>query len=52
MKCVWGDDGFDEIVKDGSILGVAVVLAGQTQVFLLLSSFNNCLVLIFQILSF
>ncbi|TXG73191.1 hypothetical protein EZV62_001770 [Acer yangbiense] len=32
VKCVWGDDGFDEIVKDGSILGVAVVLAGQTQV--------------------
>ncbi|KAH7560491.1 hypothetical protein JRO89_XS10G0030500 [Xanthoceras sorbifolium] len=32
VKCVWGDEGFDEIVKDGSILGVAVVLAGQTQV--------------------
>lgn len=28
----WGDGGLDEIVKDSSIIGVAVVLAGQIQV--------------------
>lgn len=32
VECKWGDKGFDEIVQDESILGVAVVLAGQTQV--------------------
>uniref|UniRef100_A0A5B6YIR5 Uncharacterized protein n=1 Tax=Davidia involucrata TaxID=16924 RepID=A0A5B6YIR5_DAVIN len=28
----WGDTGLDEIIQDSSIVGVAVVLAGQTQV--------------------
>ncbi|XP_012092787.1 uncharacterized protein YMR315W isoform X2 [Jatropha curcas] len=28
----WGDKGLDEIIQDESILGVAVVLAGQAQV--------------------
>ncbi|KAK1356123.1 glucose--fructose oxidoreductase [Heracleum sosnowskyi] len=28
----WGDAGLDDIIKDSSIIGVAVVLAGQTQV--------------------
>ncbi|KAI5675270.1 hypothetical protein M9H77_06220 [Catharanthus roseus] len=32
VKCKWGDGGLDEIIKDNSIIGVAVVLAGQTQV--------------------
>ncbi|EXB48401.1 Uncharacterized protein L484_007981 [Morus notabilis] len=32
VECKWGDKGFDEIVQDNSILGVAVVLAGQAQV--------------------
>lgn len=33
VECKWGDKGLDEILKDDSILGVAVVLAGQAQVF-------------------
>lgn len=32
VECKWGDQGFDDITRDTSILGVAVVLAGQTQV--------------------
>lgn len=32
VECKWGDTGLDEIIQDSSILGVAVVLAGQTQV--------------------
>ncbi|XP_059628856.1 dehydrogenase FPY6-like [Cornus florida] len=32
VECKWGDEGLHEIVQDSSILGVAVVLAGQTQV--------------------
>ncbi|CAK7339263.1 unnamed protein product [Dovyalis caffra] len=32
VECKWGDKGLDEIIQDESILGVAVVLAGQTQV--------------------
>lgn len=32
VECKWGDAGLDEIIQDNSILGVAVVLAGQTQV--------------------
>ncbi|KAK9274005.1 hypothetical protein L1049_018819 [Liquidambar formosana] len=32
VECKWGDAGLDEIIQDTSILGVAVVLAGQTQV--------------------
>ncbi|KAF5200788.1 NAD(P)-binding Rossmann-fold superfamily protein [Thalictrum thalictroides] len=32
IESKWGDAGLDEIIQDASILGVAVVLAGQTQV--------------------
>ncbi|XAR60421.1 scyllo-inositol 2-dehydrogenase (NADP+) [Bertholletia excelsa] len=32
VECKWGDGGLDEIIKDSSIVAVAVVLAGQTQV--------------------
>ncbi|KAG8638251.1 uncharacterized protein YMR315W isoform X2 [Manihot esculenta] len=32
VECKWGDKGLDEIIQDGSILAVAVVLAGQIQV--------------------
>uniref|UniRef100_A0A1J3JN23 Glucose--fructose oxidoreductase n=1 Tax=Noccaea caerulescens TaxID=107243 RepID=A0A1J3JN23_NOCCA len=32
VKCKWGDDGLNEIIQDSSIVGVAVVVAGQTQV--------------------
>lgn len=32
VECVWGDNGLEQIIKDDSILGVAVVLAGQAQV--------------------
>ncbi|XP_043693568.1 dTDP-3,4-didehydro-2,6-dideoxy-alpha-D-glucose 3-reductase [Telopea speciosissima] len=32
IECKWGDEGLDGIIRDSSILGVAVVLAGQTQV--------------------
>ncbi|KAJ4724173.1 NAD-dependent dihydrogenase, Gfo/Idh/MocA family [Melia azedarach] len=32
VESVWGDNGLDQIIKDDSILGVAVVLAGQAQV--------------------
>lgn len=32
VECKWGDAGLDDIIQDGSIHGVAVVLAGQTQV--------------------
>ncbi|KAK9220872.1 hypothetical protein WN944_009296 [Citrus x changshan-huyou] len=31
VECVWGDNGLEQIIKDDSILGVAVVLAGQAQ---------------------
>lgn len=34
VECKWGEDGLDEIIKDSSITGVAVVLAGQFQAFL------------------
>ncbi|KAJ8565198.1 hypothetical protein K7X08_007774 [Anisodus acutangulus] len=30
VECKWGDAGLEEIIKDSSITGVAVVLAGQT----------------------
>lgn len=33
VECKWGDAGLDDIIQDNSILGVAVVLAGQAQVF-------------------
>ncbi|KAJ3693183.1 hypothetical protein LUZ60_008663 [Juncus effusus] len=32
IECKFGDSGLDEIINDDSILGVAVVLAGQVQV--------------------
>lgn len=32
VECKWGDKGLEEIFADSSILGVAVVLAGQAQV--------------------
>ncbi|XP_058073503.1 dehydrogenase FPY6 isoform X2 [Magnolia sinica] len=32
IECKWGETGLDEIIHDKSIHGVAVVLAGQTQV--------------------
>ncbi|XP_063937137.1 dehydrogenase FPY6-like isoform X2 [Daucus carota subsp. sativus] len=32
VEAKWGESGLDEIILDASILGVAVVLAGQTQV--------------------
>lgn len=32
VECKWGNKGLDEIIEDNSILGVAVVLAGQAQV--------------------
>ncbi|GAY49877.1 hypothetical protein CUMW_122420 [Citrus unshiu] len=32
VECVWGDNGLEQIIKEDSILGVAVVLAGQAQV--------------------
>lgn len=47
VECKWGDVGIDEIIKDSSVVGVAVVLAGQIQVFLSLSSFVGILSLFF-----
>lgn len=38
--CKWGDVGLDEIIHDDSIIGVAVVLAGQKQVYYIL--FLSC----------
>ncbi|KAJ8574148.1 hypothetical protein K7X08_025953 [Anisodus acutangulus] len=32
VECKWGDVGLEDIIKDSSITGVAVVLAGQTMV--------------------
>nr|GLL32536.1 uncharacterized protein YMR315W [Ipomoea trifida] len=32
VECKWGDAGLEEIINDASIIGVAVVIAGQTQV--------------------
>ncbi|XWS73489.1 hypothetical protein CRYUN_Cryun02cG0133600 [Craigia yunnanensis] len=32
VECKWGDQGLNDIIQDGSVLGVAVVLAGQAQV--------------------
>ncbi|XP_051118707.1 uncharacterized protein LOC127242963 [Andrographis paniculata] len=32
VQCKWGEEGLNEIIQDPSIIGVAVVLAGQTQV--------------------
>lgn len=42
VECKWGDAGLDEIIKDSSIIGVAVVLAGQTQVKLFHSPLCSC----------
>ncbi|EYU46309.1 hypothetical protein MIMGU_mgv1a0096471mg, partial [Erythranthe guttata] len=32
VECKWGEAGLNDIILDASIVGVAVVLAGQTQV--------------------
>lgn len=32
VQSKWGEEGLQEIIQDGSILGVAVVIAGQSQV--------------------
>ncbi|XVF04640.1 hypothetical protein REPUB_Repub05bG0102100 [Reevesia pubescens] len=32
LECKWGDQGLNDIIQDASVLGVAVVLAGQAQV--------------------
>ncbi|PIN23538.1 putative oxidoreductase [Handroanthus impetiginosus] len=32
VECKWGETGLNEIIQDAAIIGVAVVLAGQTQV--------------------
>ncbi|CAA0805757.1 Calcium-dependent lipid-binding (CaLB domain) plant phosphoribosyltransferase family protein [Striga hermonthica] len=32
VECKWGEEGLDEIIRDASITGVVVALAGQTQV--------------------
>ncbi|KFK39395.1 hypothetical protein AALP_AA3G239500 [Arabis alpina] len=32
VKCKWGDEGLNEIIQDSSIVGVAVVVAGHSQV--------------------
>ncbi|KAL2940883.1 hypothetical protein RDABS01_029233 [Bienertia sinuspersici] len=32
VECKWGDAGLDDIIKDSSVVGVAVVLAAQVQV--------------------
>ncbi|KAL0899525.1 hypothetical protein Bca101_083486 [Brassica carinata] len=32
VMCKWGDEGLNDIIQDSSVLGVAVVIAGQTQV--------------------
>lgn len=40
IECKWGDAGLEEIMGDHSIMGVAVVLAGQVQVWFMENSFN------------
>lgn len=35
VECKWGDSGLDDIIQDPSIQGVAVVLAGHAQVWLI-----------------
>lgn len=35
VECKWGEAGLNEIIQDASIIGVAVVLAGQIQANLL-----------------
>lgn len=47
MECVWGDHGLEQIIKDDSILGVAVVLAGQAQVLISISKRNSLVVISF-----
>ncbi|KAM7502621.1 hypothetical protein LguiB_001525 [Lonicera macranthoides] len=39
VESKWGDTGLNEIIQDDSIIGVAIVLAGQTQASLSLSWF-------------
>lgn len=47
MECVWGDNGLEQIIKEDSILGVAVVLAGQAQVLISISKRNSLVVISF-----
>ncbi|MBA0723108.1 hypothetical protein Golax_003717, partial [Gossypium laxum] len=32
VECKWGDQGLNDIMQDSSLIGIAVVLAGQVQV--------------------
>ncbi|KAL8529526.1 hypothetical protein ACS0TY_006812 [Phlomoides rotata] len=41
VECKWGEAGLNEIIQDASIIGVAVVLAGQTQVDMSLRLLNG-----------
>lgn len=43
VKCKWGDEGLNEIIQDSSIVGVAVVVAGQTQVSFFNPSLHRCI---------
>lgn len=36
VKCKWGNEGLNEIIQDSSIVGVAVVVAAETQVSLVM----------------
>ena len=45
VECKWGDQGLDDILEDQSILGVAVVLAGQAQVTIPFSLICPCFLL-------
>lgn len=47
VESVWGDNGLEQIIKDDSILGVAVVLAGQAQVLISISKRNSLVVINF-----
>lgn len=51
VEAKWGESGLDDIILDTSVLGVAVVLAGQTQVlsFSLHIIFFMCFLNIYQI---
>lgn len=42
VECKWGDAGLEEIIQDASIIGVAVVLAGQIQAIFFPFSFRAC----------
>lgn len=48
VECKWGEEGLDEIIKDSSITGVAVVLAGQFQASLYNSLSRNYQLILFM----